>query len=346
MILSFHRISPHGRRLAFHSVGSSFNAATRATLAERAGIRLNGRVQFKDYYATLGVPKSASQDDVRKAFRKLARQFHPDVAKDKKVAEAKFKEINEANEVLSDPVKRQQYDTLGADWDKPGRGPQQRPGQGGGFQGGAGFSDFFEAFFGGAQASAGRGRAGGNPFSGFGRQAPKRRGDDLEYELPVSVEEALNGGKKSFSIPRDGRSETITVTIPKGVRAGQRIRLSGQGGAGIGTEAGDLYLLIAIAPDAGYRIDGVDLIREIPVPLSSAVLGGEIEVLTPDGAVKLKIPAGTQPRQKFRLKGRGLPSGAAGLRGDFFAEAKVVIPTQLTAEQRKLWESLAVLDGK
>jgi curved DNA-binding protein len=298
-------------------------------------------VNFKDYYATLGVPKTASQDDVRKAFRKLARQFHPDVAKDKKAAEAKFKEINEANEVLSDPAKRQQYDALGADWDKPGRNQQQRPGQGGGFQNSAGFSDFFEAFFGGSQAGAGRSRAGGNPFSGFGRSAPKRRGEDLEYELPVSIEDCLNGGKKSFSIPRDGRSETITVTVPKGVRAGQRIRLSGQGGAGVGSEAGDLYLLIAIAPDTNYRIDGVDLIREVPVPIPSAVLGGEIEIVTPDGSVKLKIPAGTQPRQKFRLKGRGLPSGSEGLRGDFFAEVKVVVPTTLTAEQRKLWEALA-----
>ena len=298
-------------------------------------------MQFKDYYATLGVPKTATQDDVRKAFRKLARQFHPDVAKDKKAAETKFKEINEANEVLSDPAKRQQYDTLGADWDKPGRGPQ-RPGQHrGGFQAGAGFSDFFESFFGGSQAGAGRGTAGQNPFGGFGRPSQKRRGEDLEYELPVTIAEALNGEKKSFSIPRDGRSETITVTVPKGVRAGQRIRLAGQGGTGVGAEAGDLYLLIALAPDANYRIEGVDLIREIPVPISSAVLGGEIEVVTPDGAVKLKIPAGTQPRQKFRLKGRGLPSGAGGLRGDFFAEAKVIIPTTLTLEQRKLWEALA-----
>lgn len=307
------------------------------TLAVQAQLRLIGAVQFKDYYATLGVPKTASQDDIRKAFRKLARQFHPDVAKDKKAAEAKFKEINEANEVLSDAGKRQRYDSLGPDWDKAGQSAP-RPGGGGGFQGGAGFSDFFEAFFGGSGQQPQRGR---NPFSGFGRQAPKQRGQDLEYELPVTIEEALNGGKKSFSIPRDGRSETITVSVPKGVRAGQRIRLSGQGGAGMGGEAGDLYLLVAIAPQADYRVEGSDLIREFPVPISAAVLGGEVEVATPDGSVKLKIPAGTQPRQKFRLKGRGLPSGAAGARGDFFAEARVVIPTTLTAEQRTLWEALA-----
>ncbi len=303
----------------------------------RARLRFIGAVQFKDYYATLGVPKSAPQEDIRKAFRKLARQFHPDVAKDKKAAESKFKEINEANEVLSDPVKRQRYDTLGPDWDKAGQGGPRHGGGGAGHHGGAGFSDFFEAFFGGA----GQPQQGRNPFSGFGRQAPKRRGEDLEYELPVSVEEALSGGKKSFSIPREGRAETITVSVPKGVRAGQRIRLSGQGGAGMGADAGDLYLLIAIAPHAEYRVEGADLIHEIPVTISVAVLGGEVEVVTPDGSVKLKIPPGTQPRQKFRLKGRGLPSGSAGGRGDFFAEARVVIPATLTAEQRRLWEALA-----
>ncbi|MEK0447779.1 MAG: hypothetical protein RL088_47 [Verrucomicrobiota bacterium] len=298
----------------------------------------SGGVQFKDYYAILGVPKTASQEDIRKAFRKLARQHHPDVAKDKKSAEAKFKEINEANEVLSDPEKRQRYDSLGSDWDKVPRGDGVPPEwRGGGMSGGGGgFSDFFEAFFGG-------GGRGGNPFGGFGRGgAAKRRGEDLEYELPVSVEEALNGGKSSFSISRGGRQETISVTIPKGVRAGQRIRLAGQGGKGVGgAEAGDLYLLVAIAPHRDYRVEGADLIREIPVTVTSAVLGGEVEVITPDGVVKLKIPAGTQPRQKFRLKGRGLPSGSGGVRGDFFAEARVVIPTVLTAEQRALWESLA-----
>ncbi len=313
-----------------------YDEQTSRALAVRKKIRFIGDVQFKDYYAILGVPKTASQDDIRKAFRKLARQFHPDVAKDKKAAEAKFKEINEANEVLSDPDKRQRYDNLGPDWENGGgrRGPG--PGTEG-FQGGAGFSDFFEAFFGGGGQQA-RGR---NPFGGMGRQPQKRRGQDLEYELPVTIEESLKGGKKSFTIPRNGRNETITVTIPVNVRAGQRIRLAGQGGEGIGAEAGDLFLLINIAPHPDYRMEGSDLIREVPVTLTSAVLGGEVEVGTPDGSIKLKIPAGTQPRQKFRLKGRGLPSGAAGARGDFFAEARIVIPNILTAEQRKLWEELA-----
>ena len=292
-------------------------------------------MQFKDYYATLGVPKTATQDEIRKAFRKLARQYHPDVAKDKKGAEAKFKEINEANEVLSDAEKRKRYDELGADWDRPGR---QQPPQGwqhggGGFEGGGGFSDFFEAFFGG------RGGGGRKQRGGFGAFA--QRGGDVEFELPVTVEEALHGGKKAFNLERSGRVETVSVNVPRAVRGGQKIRLAGQGGEGVGGgERGDLFLLIKIAPHVDYRVDGFDLIRAVPVPVWTAVLGGEAEIPTPDGAVKMKIPPGTQPGRKFRLKGRGLPAGS-GIRGDLFAEAKVLLPTSLSDEERALWERLA-----
>jgi len=300
-------------------------------------------VQFKDYYAVLGVPKTATPDEIRKAFRKLARQHHPDVAKDKKGAEGKFKEINEANEVLSDPEKRKRYDDLGADWNRPGRqGPP--PGwdqRGGGFDfsgggGGGSFSDFFEAFFGGRVNSGGgvRKRKGG--VTSFAQ-----RGGDIEFELQVTVEEALHGGRKAFNLERAGRVETVSVNIPRGVRAGQKIRLAGQGGDGVGGgERGDLYLLVGIAPHVDYRLDGFDLIRAVPIPVWSAVLGGDVEVSTPDGAVKMKIPAGTQPGQKFRLKGRGLPAGSGG-RGDFFAEAKVLLPTSLSDEERALWAKLA-----
>ena len=289
-------------------------------------------MQYKDYYAILGVSKTASQDDIRKAFRKLAREHHPDVAKDKKGAEAKFKEINEANEVLSDADKRKRYDELGSDWDKPGR--QARGAGGYDFSGGAegqgGFSDFFEAFFGGRGGSK-RGRG----FGGFAQ-----RGEDVEFELPVTIEEILSGGKKPFTVERAGRPETMSVTVPKGVRAGQKIRLTGQGSAGQGgAQNGDMYLKIKLAPHPGYRVDGSDLIHSFPVAIRTAVLGGEAEVETPDGAVKLKVPAGTQPGQKFRLKGRGLPSGK-DTRGDFFAEAKVTIPTALTDEERAVWEKL------
>ena len=291
-------------------------------------------MQFKDYYAVLGVAKTATKDEIRKAFRKLARQHHPDVAKDKKTAETKFKEINEANEVLSDPEKRKRYDELGSDWNSPGR---QAPPPGGGFDfgggggGGGGFSDFFEAFFGGGGGRKGRGGTGG--FS--------QRGGDVEFELPVNIEEALHGGRKAFNLDRGGRSETVTVNIPRGVRAGQKIRLAGQGGEGIGGgERGDLYLLVKLAPHVDYRVDGFDLVRAVPIPVWSAVLGGDVEVPTPDGAVKMKIPAGTQPGQKFRLKGRGLPSGK-DTRGDLFAEAKVLLPTSLGEKERALWEQLA-----
>ena len=299
-------------------------------------------MQFKDYYATLGVPKTASQDEIRKAFRKLARQHHPDVAKDKKAAETKFKEINEANEVLGDPQKRAKYDELGSDWNQPSRQQQARSweemfgqGGGGGFDfgggrqnGGGGFSDFFEAFFGGRTAGGG-GR----------RRTEARKGEDVEFELPVTIEEILHGGKKAFAVERGGKRETITVSVPKGVRAGQRIRLAGQGEAGAGG-SGDLYLRVSIQGHPEYRVEGSDLIRSVPVSVVSAVLGGEVEVPTPDGTVKLKVPAGTQPGQKFRIKGRGLPSGP-DLRGDFYAEAKVTIPTQLTEKERAGWENLA-----
>ena len=293
-------------------------------------------MQFKDYYATLGVPKTATQDEIRKAFRKLARQHHPDVAKDKKGAETKFKEINEANEVLSDAEKRKRYDELGADWDRPGR---QQPPQGwqqggGGFDGGGGFSDFFEAFFGGRGGGGGRKHRGG--FGAFAQ-----RGGDVEFELPVTVEEALHGGRKAFNLERAGRVETVNVNIPRAVRGGQKIRLAGQGGEGVGGgERGDLFLLIKIAPHVDYRVDGSDLIRAVPIAVWSAVLGGEVEVPTPDGAVKMKIPPGTQPGQKFRIKGRGLPAGS-GVRGDLFAEAKVLLPTSLSGDERALWERLA-----
>jgi curved DNA-binding protein len=298
-------------------------------------------VQYKDYYATLGVAKTASPDEIRKAFRKLARLHHPDVSKDKKNAEAKFKEINEAYEVLSDADKRQRYDQLGADWEhgvpppQPGSGrggPAGGFGQGGSFTG-TGFSDFFEQFFGG-------GRAG---VPGFGAAEQMARGSDIEADLLVTIEEALHGAKKKISFRRDGRSqvETYEVGIPKGVREGQKIRLAGQGeGAGRRGSAGDLYLVVRFEKHPDYRSEGSDLIYELEMPVWRAVLGGEASVPTPDGSVRLKIPEGTQPGRKFRIKGRGLPTGAS-TRGDFYVQLVVTLPTALTPETRALWEKLA-----
>lgn len=304
-------------------------------------------VQYKDYYATIGVAKTATQDEIRKAFRKLARQYHPDVAKDKKNAESKFKEINEAYEVLSDPEKRKRYDELGADWE---HGPQQPPpgwgrGGGGGGQGfggfgnggefsGTGFSDFFEQFFGGAGRSQG--------FPGFGGQQAPARGSDIEADLLVTIEEALHGAKKKISFRRDGKSdvETYEVRIPKGVREGQKIRLAGQGEAGRRGQAGDLYLSVRFEKHPDYTVEGSDLIYDLEVPVWQAVLGDNLSIPTPDGPVRLKIPDCSQPGRKFRIKGRGLPTGPAA-RGDFFVRLVVQLPTDLTPEQRALWEKLS-----
>ncbi len=299
-------------------------------------------VQYKDYYATLGVPKTASHDEIRKAFRKLARVHHPDVAKDKKGAESKFKEINEAYEVLGDEDKRQKYDTLGADWERGGA-RQQRPGPGfgdGGVSfGGTGFSDFFEQFFG-----AGRGHAASNPFGGFPQQ--EVLGEEIEADLLVTIEEALHGTKKKISFRRGGNAgvETYEVRIPQGVREGQKIRLAGQGeSAGRGL-AGDLYLHVRFAQHPDFRIQGSDLIHELELPAWKAVLGAEIAVPTPEGSVRVKIPAGSQPGKKLRLKGRGMPAGKEA-RGDFYVVLAVTLPRDVSDEERKLWEKLAALAG-
>src|SRR3954471_7129929 len=273
-------------------------------------------VQFRDYYETLGVPKTAKEDEIRTAFRKLARKYHPDVAKDKKEAEEKFKQINEAYEVLSDPEKRKKYDQLGANWNQPGgfQAPPDWGGQqpGGGFHrygsgggdggvefefGGTGFSDFFETFFGG-----GRGRS---AFGGFGRgEASAERGNDVEADIMVPLEEALHGARRTISLRRSGSNkvETYQVKIPKGVREGQRIRLAGQGEAGErGGKSGDLFLRVRLARHPDFQVEGSDLIHELKIAPWDAGLGADIKVPTLDGSVRLKIPAGTQAGQRFRL---------------------------------------------
>jgi curved DNA-binding protein len=319
-------------------------------------------VQFKDYYETLGVAKTATEAEIKKAFRKLARQYHPDVVKEreKKTAEAKFKEINEAYEVLSDPEKRKKYDTLGADWERGGS-PQQappnwqdfaQPGAGrrpGGVEfefGGTGFSDFFETFFGG------RGGGGRSPFGGgfqvdedaggFGAPA---RGHDAEADIMVTLDEAINGSKRQVSLRRSDtdKVETYNIRIPAGVHEGQRIRLTGQGGrATRGGAAGDLYLRVRFAQHPDFRVEGHDLIHEHEVKPWVAVIGGEVRVPTLEGSARLKIPAGTQNGRRFRLKERGLPQ-SGGRRGDLYVVVGIDIPETVTEEQRKVWEQLAAL---
>jgi len=312
-------------------------------------------VQFRDYYETLGVSKSATTDEIRSAFRKLARKYHPDVAKDKKAAEEKFKEINEAYEVLSDPEKRQKYDQLGQNWNQPGgfQPPPQWGGAqpGGGFYrygredggvefefNGTGFSDFFEAFFGG-----GRGQS---AFGGFGqRAAGAERGSDVEADIMVPLEEVLQGSKRTVSLRRAGSNkvETYQVKIPRGVREGQRIRLAGQGEPGErGGKSGDLFLRVRLARHPDFTVEGSDLIHEVKIAPWQAVLGAELTVPTLEGNVRLKIPPGTQPGQRFRLRERGLPT-SSGKRGDLYVEVQLAIPRKVTEKEKEIWSELAKL---
>jgi len=314
-------------------------------------------VQFRDYYETLGVSKTATEDEIRSAFRKLARKYHPDVAKDKKTAEEKFKQINEAYEVLSDPEKRNKYDQLGANWNQPGGfqpppdwGAQQPSGgfyqwggDNGGVQfefGGTGFSDFFEAFFGG-----GRGRS---AFGGFGgREATTARGADVEADIMVTLEEALQGSTRTVSLRRAGSNkvENYQVKIPRGVHEGQRIRLAGQGEAGArGGQSGDLFLRVRLAKHPEFNVEGSDLIHEVKIAPWQAVLGMELKVPTLEGNVRLKIPSGTQGGQRFRLRERGLP-GISGKRGDLYVVVQIHVPEKLSEREREIWGELAKLHG-
>ncbi len=308
-------------------------------------------VQFRDYYETLGVAKSSSHDEIRSAFRKLARKYHPDVATEKKGAEEKFKEINEAYEVLGDPEKRKKYDDLGPNWQQP---PQQGGAGGGawggGFSrggegveyefGGTGFSDFFEQMFGTRRGS----RAAGG-WQDYGESVPLR-GQDIESDILVTLEEAFHGSTRSISFRRASspKAETYTVRIPKGVREGQRIRLAGIGGAGAaGGTAGDLYLRVKYEKHPDLEISGSDVTHEYEIPAWEAVLGTEISVPTLEGRAKVKVPPGSQPGRKFRLPGKGLP-GKDGARGDFYVLLQVTLPASpLPANERDLWSKIAEL---
>lgn len=319
-------------------------------------------VQFRDYYETLGVSKTATDDEIKSAFRKLARKFHPDVAKDKASAEEKFKQINEAYEVLSDKEKRARYDQLGADWNQPGGG-QPPPGWGsqrrganpfGGGNGGGGvefefngtgFSDFFEAFFGGGR---GQSAFGGGAATEFGRRASgAERGSDVEADIMVTLEEALHGSKRTVSFRRTSSSkmETYQVKIPRGVHEGQRIRLAGQGEAGArGGKSGDLFLRVRLARHPDFSVEGSDLVHEVELAPWQAVLGSEIQVPTLEETRRLKIPAGTQNGQRFRLRERGLPN-ASDTRGDLYVAMVIRVPKKITERERELWSQLAELHG-
>jgi curved DNA-binding protein len=323
-------------------------------------------VEFKDYYQVLGVPPKATDEEIKKAFRALARKYHPDVAKDKRTAEEKFKELNEAHEVLSDPVSRRKYDRLGADWKAgaesrppPGRGGSRFAGRGAGgeeyeFQfEGTGFSDFFEQFFGGG---AGRSR-GPSPFEphGYAESAEAAeeqataalRGQDIQGDILITLEEALQGARRAISVrrtnARTGQEEAhaYQVRIPAGVQAGQSIRVPGKGGEGFGGGgAGDIYLRVRHAQHPDWRARGADLLGQLELAPWEAVLGATVPVRTLEGTVSLKVPAGTQQGHQLRIRGKGLPTGA-GKRGDLYVGVSIRVPPRLSKEEERLWKQLA-----
>ncbi len=318
-------------------------------------------VEFRDYYQSLGVAKTATDDEIKKAFRKLARKYHPDVAKDQKSAEEKFKEINEAYEVLSDPEKRKKYDTLGANWRQgapPPPGWEQaggrfrgRPAEGGAEEfhfGGTGFSDFFEQFFGSQDTFRDyTGFGGGRGFRQQTASGPER-GHDVESDILVTLHEALNGSVRQISLRRvvesngGGAAETFRVRIPAGATEGRLIRVPGKGGEGFkGGEPGDLFLRVRLARHPDFRVKGADLYYDLQLAPWEAVLGATVGVPTLEGSLSLKIAPGAQPGQQLRVRGRGLPS-EGGTRGELFVVINLAVPAAVTAEEEKLWRQLAV----
>jgi curved DNA-binding protein len=320
-------------------------------------------MEFKDYYATLGVAKSASDKEIKQAYRKLARKYHPDVNPGDKSAESRFKELTEAYEVLGDAEKRKKYDELGANWRMYEQAQRAGPGTGGSpfggqwtwSQGSGGFrpmtaeevedmfgggeespfSDFFRTFFGGGEPEAGRARA----------RAPRsRKGRDVEHEIELNLEDALHGSVQRLGINQDGHHRTVEVRIPAGVSDGSRVRVAGEGGRGRGNgPSGDLFLRVRLRPQPGCERKGRDLYTKVRVPVATAVLGGDVDVPALGGkSLRLRIPATTQNGQVFRLRGHGLPAvGKPEDRGDLYATVEVQLPQSVDDDTRRLWEQLA-----
>jgi DnaJ-class molecular chaperone len=336
-------------------------------------------LNYKDYYKVLGVEKTAAEKDIKSAYRKLAKKWHPDAnAGNAKAAEERFKEISEAYEVLGDSEKRKKYDALGSDWANAARQAEaqrqyraqsqaQDPyaGFGASQNGGAGgFSDFFDLFFSGV----GRGGSGGGRQT-FSSQ-PAARGEDLETPLDVTLADAYNGAKRSVSLQIDDKCPTcdgsgvrggnicpschgtgrkivpkkFEVSIPKGVRDGQRIRLAGQGSSGAGGGPnGDLYLVVHVVADKKFERRGDDLYVDVPVSIYDLVLGGEVRVPTMSGDVTMTIPPGTQSNKLLRLTGKGMPKVKGGGTGDAYVRLIGMLPTELSDRERELFQELATL---
>lgn len=367
-------------------------------------------VQIKDYYETLGVPRTASEKEIRSAYRKLARQHHPDLNPGDKDAEDRFKEINEAHEVLTDAEKRKLYDRFGEDWqryrDAGFTGDEEFTAPGGSARAGRGsatfdpndfnrwytsqgsggdytfhstdaddasHSDFFETLFGSRSSPFDRFGGFGSGFSSARTRAPRaQRGDDAEVPVEISFDEAFRGAKRQVQLqvsepcPTCGgtgevrgqicptcdgtgfvrRAKTLEVTIPAGISSGKRVRMAGQGGPGLnGGPAGDVNMIVTVRPDPRFERVGDNLRTDVDVPITTAVLGGEVEVSTPTGRVALKIPAETQSGRSFRLRGQGMPKlkGRQGERGDLMARARIVTPSNVSDRERELYEELRAL---
>jgi DnaJ-class molecular chaperone len=320
-------------------------------------------MEFKDYYQALGVAKTASADEIKKAFRKLARESHPDLHAGDRTAEARFKDINEAYEVLGDPEKRRKYDELGSNW----RMYEQAAQNGGapfdqswaGFGGGRTthrtvsadelrdlfgtddpFSDFFHTFFGGQAPGEAR-RPRGTPRA--------RRGQDVEHPVELTLEEAFAGTSRRLRMSFDGAERTVDVRIPGGVRDGSKVRAAGEGGKGHGgATSGDLFLTVRVLPHARFERRGQDLYTRVSVPVTTAVLGGETDVATlAGGTLRLKVPPMSQAGRVFRLKGHGMPSPKSpGDRGDLYATLEIRIPSSLSPDARAHYEALQALEGQ
>ena len=297
----------------------------------------------RDYYDILGVNKNASDEELKKAYRKLAMKYHPDRNPNKKEAEERFKELNEAYAVLSDKEKRKQYDTFGQE------GFRQRFSQEDIFRG-FDFEDIFSNLFGGRGRREFRsGGRGGYDFSDlFGRGGYQdmgrmpQKGEDMYYEWPISLEEAASGGEKKVSLPKEGKVEEIYVKIPPGIPSGKKLRVAGKGAAGRnGGPPGDLYLQISIRNHPIFIREGDDLIVEKEIAFSEAVLGTTVEVPTLEGMKKVKVPPGTQCHTKMRLKGLGVPHFQGSGRGDEYVKVIVKVPKRIGEKTRKLVEELA-----
>jgi curved DNA-binding protein len=305
-------------------------------------------MEFKDYYSIVGVPRDATPDDIKRAYRRLARKHHPDVSKDPQ-AETRFKELGEAYEVLKDPVKRAAYDQLGADW-KEGQDFRPPPDWNAGFEtAGTGFtpgdttdfSDFFAALF-GRGFSAGRG----------GRASFHAQGEDSHAKVLIELEDAYHGATRiiTLQIPEvDGqgrvsmRERKLRVKFPRGIRAGQVLRLAGQGGSGLGQGgSGDLYLEVEIRPHPRYRVEDRDVYLDVPVAPWEAALGATVRVPAPDGMVELKVPAGSTSRSKLRLKGRGIPGSTPG---DFYVVLQIVLPPADDEATKAFYRDMAAKFG-